>query len=179
MSPLNSRIPFVFSLVFLMGFISCSKEKIEGCMDREAINYNPKAEIDRGLCEYEVLPAPSVKDLLCTQSWFLVDLENTDTLTQVTTNVYVAVSDCEKDNALAFYHNFTATKNTGNLKCLTSEPQVENGIWSFGVDETEISVELPFSGTTDYKILTLDATTLILTSKVGSIESKSVMRHSL
>ena len=89
------------------------------------------------------------------------------------------MSDCEKDNALAFYHNFTATKNTGNLKCLTSEPQVENGIWSFGVDETEISVELPFSGTTDYKILTLDATTLILTSKVGGIESKSVMRHSL
>lgn len=172
----------LFLFVGLLILVSCSKEKEEGCTDRLALNYNQSAEVDNGLCTYEVpVPEPvlSVKDLLCIQTWYLNDLEKTDTLSQVTTITYALKPACEKDNGLTFFQNFTATNDAGSLKCDMSEPQIEYGIWSFGASQNEVTVDLPLTGTVVYTILSITETILVLTRLDGSDECKLTMRHSL
>tara|TARA_B100000809_G_scaffold141474_1_gene139044 strand:- start:220 stop:759 length:540 start_codon:yes stop_codon:yes gene_type:complete len=172
----------LFLFVGLLILVSCSKKKEEGCTDRLALNYDQSAEVDNGLCEYEVpVPEPvlSVKDLLCTQTWYLNDIEKADTLSQVTTNTYASKPACEKDNGLTFFQNYTATNDAGSLKCAVSEPQIEFGIWSFGSDQTQITIDLPLTGTVTYTILSITETNLVLTNLDGGDECKLTMRHSL
>ncbi|MGB0888544.1 MAG: hypothetical protein ACPGSL_10505 [Vicingaceae bacterium] len=175
------RLNNIFLILGLfLTFVSCSKEGVEGCTNSSAINYNPSADIDNGSCEFEESSTTvlSDTDLLCTGLWYLTDKERTDTLTQVTTNTYASLNDCIKDNTFRFYYDATLAKGAGSLKCNTTEPQIENGIWSWGNSHSEITFNLPYSGLTDYLIVSLDATTFIITNTDQGYLYKSTFKHS-
>ena len=45
-------ITLLIIATIILGTSACKKDKIEGCMDPNALNYNPDAEVDDGSCVY-------------------------------------------------------------------------------------------------------------------------------
>jgi hypothetical protein len=48
-----------------MAFWQCEEIVTMGCMDEEALNYNPQATIDNGTCEYDVCVCFALWDPVC------------------------------------------------------------------------------------------------------------------
>lgn len=47
----TQKLFLIATILFSISFASC--KKVEGCKDRDSINYNPDAEVDDGSCEYK------------------------------------------------------------------------------------------------------------------------------
>ncbi len=70
-------------------------------------------------------------------------------------DLYSQSENCVKDNLEKYNTNNTFISDEGPTKCDPTDPQTENGVWSFNSDETILTVDGE-----SYKVLTLTSTQL-------------------
>lgn len=106
-----SRNLFVFSLLSLLIVTSCKKDPdpidepdpVSGCMDPMAINYNPKAELEDGTCEY----ADTYVPMKSGNSWHLEDTVNV-----IIASVPVAVDFVQSNDTTVGEHSYLKQRET-------------------------------------------------------------------
>jgi hypothetical protein len=75
---------------------------------------------------------------------------------------------CETDNILTFSTAGTGTVDEGATKCNSSDPQTNPFTWNFASNETvlHISAVLFTGGSSDFNIVTLNDTQLVLSQNI-------------
>jgi hypothetical protein len=101
-------------------------------------------------------------DLLVQGSWKF------DNVTVNGADVSSLVQGCQKDNTLTFAAGGTGTLDEGATKCSSNDPQSSPFTWSFATNETvlHVSATLFTGGSSDFNIVTLNETQLILSQNI-------------
>jgi hypothetical protein len=75
---------------------------------------------------------------------------------------------CQKDNTLVFTSAGTGTLDEGATKCNSNDPQTDPFNWNFASNETmlHVSAVLFTGGSSDFNIVTLNDTQLVLSQNV-------------
>jgi hypothetical protein len=102
-------------------------------------------------------------DLLVQASWIF------DNATVGGSDVSSLIQACQKDNTLSFAAGGTGTLDEGATKCNSSDPQSSPFTWSFATNETvlHVSATLFTGGSSDFNIITLTETQLILSQNIN------------
>jgi hypothetical protein len=84
------------------------------------------------------------------------------------TDVSAFVQACQKDNIIAFVSTGSGTLDEGASKCNSGDPQTTPFTWNFASSETmlHISTTLFTGGSSDFTIVTLSETQLILSQNI-------------
>lgn len=99
------------------------------------------------------------KTSLITQSpWSMTKLE-TKTNNGIWSDIYPGLNACTKDNKSTFSSSGTYTLDEGATKCDPGDPQNSTLSWSFGANETMLTI-----GTATYTLDQLGETTLVFSS---------------
>jgi len=140
-------IPFFLSTIIL--FTACSKDS--------GNNNKPKTNTD----------------LLVQSSWKF------DNATVSGTDVSSLIQGCQKDNTLTFAAGGTGTLDEGATKCSSNDPQSSPFTWSFATNETvlHVSATLFTGGSSDFNIVTLNDTQLVLSQniEIGGSSQNAIM----
>ena len=107
--------------------------------------------------------APKTKtDLLVQSSWKF------DNATVNGSDVSSLIQGCQKDNTITFAAGGTGTLDEGATKCSSNDPQSSPFTWSFATNETvlHVSATLFTGGSSDFNIVTLNETQLILSQNI-------------
>lgn len=103
---------------------------------------------------------------------------NTELITQSTwkfdnakvggTDVSAFVQACQKDNIITFVSTGSGTLDEGATKCNAGDPQTTPFTWNFASNETvlHISAILFTGGSSDFNIVTLSETQLVLSQNI-------------
>src|SRR5438477_9060268 len=85
------------------------------------------------------------------------------------TDVSAFLQTCQKDNILVFAAAGTGTLDEGATKCNSGDPQSSPFTWSFASNETilHVSATLFTGGTSDFNIVTLNETQLVLSQNIN------------
>lgn len=143
-------------------FISCSK-------DEDPVTPAPAAT--------PVVATPTNTDLLCTGVWYVRDMEHKDVATGVTTNIFSLLSACDLDDFDSFTSNLQCVADEGATKCVATDPQTENGTWSWASSETILNINYPSEGPTAYSLVSLTSLYLVLSFNDGIDEYKLTLGH--
>jgi hypothetical protein len=102
-------------------------------------------------------------DLLVQGSWKF------DNATVGGSDVSSLIQGCQKDNTLTFAAGGTGTLDEGATKCNSSDPQSSPFTWSFATNETvlHVSATLFTGGSSDFNIVTLNETQLVLSQNIN------------
>lgn len=74
-------------------------------------------------------------------------------------DLYLQMSDCQKDDILRFDTPNIFKDDEGPTKCATNDPQTTTGTWVWNTDETILTTSTS-NETTSFSVLTNDGTTL-------------------
>ena len=101
-------------------------------------------------------------DLLVQSSWKF------DNATVSGIDISSQIQGCQKDNTLTFAAGGTGTLDEGATKCSSNDPQSSPFTWSFATNETvlHVSATLFTGGSSDFNIVTLNETQLILSQNI-------------
>ena len=106
-------------------------EKVFGCMDQEAVTYNPDANVDDGSCEYYSLtPTPVVPIPICPAE--IVSACNNDTSGFTPLNLFPGISEAGIQDNPAFAETIAADINIDFLSDVTLNSMVTYGNNSWG-----------------------------------------------
>jgi len=102
-------------------------------------------------------------DLLVQGSWKF------DNVTVGGTDVSSLIQGCQKDNTLTFTAGGSGTLDEGATKCNSGDPQSSPFTWSFATNETilHVSATLFTGGSSDFNIVTLNETQLVLSQNIN------------
>jgi hypothetical protein len=83
-------------------------------------------------------------------------------------DVSAFLQTCQKDNILTFQSGGNGSLDEGTTKCNASDPQTTPFTWSFMTNETilHISTILFTGGSSDFNIVTLSETQLVLSQNI-------------
>ncbi|SRR6266404_3007304 len=84
------------------------------------------------------------------------------------TDVSAFLQTCQKDNILVFASAGTGSLDEGATKCNSSDPQTSSFTWNFASNETvlHVSTVLFTGGSSDFNIVTLNDTQLVLSQNI-------------
>jgi hypothetical protein len=114
---------------------------------------------------------------------------NTDFLTQASwkfdnakaggADVSSSLQTCQKDNVLTFSTNGTGSLDEGATKCTSTDPQTNPFDWNFASNETvlHVSTVLFAGGSSDFTIVTLNDTQLVLSQFISSVPVVVSFKH--
>lgn len=89
------------------------------------------------------------------------------------------INDCYKDNVATFAAAGTGSSDEGATKCNSGDPQTQSFLWSFGSNETKLSVDAAVltgqSG--DFTIIKLTETQLVLEGDFSSTTAQFYFKH--
>ena len=60
--------------------------------------------------------------------------------TGLTNDYFAIMGDCLKDNIRKFNADKSLIIDEGTTKCMSTNPQISNGLWSFNSDETILTI---------------------------------------
>jgi hypothetical protein len=102
-------------------------------------------------------------DLLVQSSWKF------DNATVNGSDVSSLIQGCQKDNTITFAAGGTGTLDEGATKCGSSDPQSNPFTWNFATNETvlHVSATLFTGGSSDFNIVTLNETQLVLSQNIN------------
>ncbi len=106
-------------------------------------------------------------DLLVQSSWKF------DNATVGGIDVSSQIQGCQKDNTITFAAGGTGTLDEGAAKCSSNDPQSSPFTWSFASNETvlHVSATLFTGGSSDFNIVTLNETQLVLSQNIDIMGS--------
>lgn len=108
---------FALSFALLSGIVSCD-------------NDNKKED-----------PAPTGKTaLLTSKKWRMIAYTTLQDGATTSTDVYVVLPECFKDDFLKFNADKTSTLNEGEIKCKSDSPQSVSTTWDFNSDQTQLII---------------------------------------
>lgn len=92
-----------------------------------------------------------------------------------TTDMWMFLDDCDKDDKITFYTDKSIITDAGTLKCDPSEPQTETGgTWAFNANETKLEI------TDDGEVFMFDVITLSSSSlMIESTEFDSLLQQNV
>ena len=101
-------------------------------------------------------------DLLVQSSWKF------DNATVGGIDVSSQIQGCQKDNTITFAAGGTGTLDEGATKCNSGDPQSSPYTWNFATNETvlHVSATLFTGGSSDFNIVTLNETQLVLSQNI-------------
>jgi outer membrane usher protein FimD/PapC len=103
----------------------------------------------------EPVPATTRVDLLTAKSWRLSTATVTANGLPVPTSLVLPA--CTSDDTFKFNLDKTVIQDAGATKCNSTDPQTQNGTWSFNNDQSKLTIAIPgslLSGEADIKELT-------------------------
>lgn len=116
-------------------------------------------------------PAKTATEYLTAGNWKVTGITanpGINTGTEVITDFFSYMMEaCDKDDLIRFNANGTITEDEGALKCDPENPQsVTEGSWVLGENDTTLSLSFPDEDAVVMTIVSLNATTLIISYQI-------------